>query len=204
MIRIAVIDDHDVVRLGVRYMLKFDDGIECAGELSGGEGAGEFVRNLHPDVTLLDVKMPGVSGVEALRDILSADPSAKVIMLTTSSAEEDVYAAVAGGAKGYVLKDAPPTQILAAIRAVAEGGECFSDDVRRTYEVRKESKGLSDREMEIMRLVVRGLRNREIGEMIGVSENAVKLYLKRAYAKLHVADRAEAVAAVISRGIVVP
>lgn len=202
MIRIAVIDDHDVVRLGIQYMLKFDPGIECVGELADGAGAGEFAQRCSPDVTLLDLKMPGVDGIAALRDILAAVPTAKVLVLTTSDAEEDVFAAIESGACGYVMKDSPPKEILAAIHAVAEGGSYFPDEVRAKYAQRSESRGLSRRETEILLYVAKGLRNREIGELLGVSENSIKMHLKHIFAKLDVADRTEAVSVGISRGII--
>ena len=202
MTGIAIIDDHDVVRLGIKYMLKFDKGVSFVGELAGGEGAGAFVKRHAPDVTLLDLKMPGVDGIAALKDILAAVPEAKVLVLTTSDAEEDVFAAIESGACGYVMKDSPPREILSAIHAVAEGGSYFPEDVRAKYAQRSESRGLSQREAEILLCVAKGFKNREIGEMLGVSENSIKMHLKHIFAKLEVADRAEAVSTGISRGII--
>jgi len=202
MIKIAIIDDHDVVRRGIKYMLKFDKGVSLAGELAGGEGAGAFVKRNAPDVTLLDLKMPGVDGISALRDILAAVPEAKVLILTTSDAEEDVFAAIESGACGYVMKDSPPKEILSAIHAVAEGGEFFPEEVRAKYAQRSGTRGLSEREAQILLYVAKGFKNREIGELLGVSENSIKMHLKHVFAKLDVADRAEAVSTGIARGII--
>ena len=202
MIGIAIIDDHDILRLGIKYMLKFDKDVSFVGELAGGDGAGAFVKRLAPQVTLLDLKMPGVDGIAALKDILATVPDAKVLILTTSDAEEDVFAAIEIGACGYVMKDSPPKEILSAIHAVAEGGTYFPEEVRAKYAQRSESRGLSERETEILLYVAKGMRNREIGEMLGVSENSIKMHLKHVFAKLEVGDRTEAVSAGITRGII--
>ena len=202
MIKVAVVDDHDIVRLGIRYMLKSSPGFSCVGELSGGAGAGKFVREVRPDVTLLDIKMPDVDGITALRDILAVVPDARVLVLTTSDVEEDIYQALELGAKGYMLKDSPPQEILEAIREVAAGGSVISPQVRSTYAMRADARGLTPRETDVMRLVARGFHNRDIGRMLSISENSVKMHLKHIFSKMEVADRAEAVAVALSRGII--
>ena len=130
-IKVALVDDHAVVRMGLRYALSLFKDIELVGELEDVEGAAALVRNTGADVTLLDISMPGKDGIAALGEILAADPAAKVVMLTTSSMEEDVYAALTAGAKGYVLKDRNPENIVKAVRAVAEGTvlSVFMDDL---------------------------------------------------------------------------
>ena len=202
MINVAVIDDHVVVRTGLRYIIESDGELKFAGEFSGGRGAAEFVARARPDVTLLDVRMPDMSGVEALKEILAADPKARVVMLTTSDAEEDVFRSVEEGALGYVMKESPIEIILAAIRSAMAGDVYMTEEVRRIYETRKGMKGLSPREAEVLSSAGRGLGNREIGEKLGISENSVKMHLKRAFFKLGAGDRAEAVSLAKERGMI--
>ena len=135
-IKVLIVDDHAVVRMGLKYALSLFVDIELAGELADGEGAAELMRRSGADVVLLDIRMPGKDGIATLGDILAADPSAKVVMLTTSSMEEDVYASLNAGAKGYVLKDRNPENIVKAVRAVAEGGTFIPDDIKAIYKTR--------------------------------------------------------------------
>ena len=177
-IKVLIVDDHAVVRMGLKYALSLFVDIELAGELADGEGAAELMRRSGADVVLLDIRMPGKDGIATLGEILAADSSAKVVMLTTSSMEEDVYAALNAGAKGYVLKDRNPENIVKAIRAVAEGGT--------------------------FALLVQGLNNKAMAAKLGISEDGVKVRLKHAYEKLDVSDRAGAIAVAIKRGIARP
>ena len=132
-IKVLLVDDHAVVRMGLKYALSLFKDIELAGELSDGERAAELMKSSGADVALLDIRMPGKDGLAALGEMLAADPSAKVVMLTTSSMEEDVYAALNAGAKGYVLKDRNPENIVKAVRTVAEGGTFIPDDIKAIY-----------------------------------------------------------------------
>ena len=188
--------------MGIKYMLKFGKGLSFAGEYDAGEGAGRFVAECGADVVLLDVRMPGIGGLGALREIRAEAPSAKVVMLTTSEAEEDIFAAVNLGASGYVLKDSKPETIFEAITTVAGGGTWFPESVRRAYDCRSAEKSLSPREVEVLAYAAKGMRNREIGELIGVSESCVKIHMKHVLAKLNAADRAEAVSLGMTRGII--
>ena len=200
MIKVAIIDDHVVVRAGLKYVLASDPEMSFVGEFGGGRGAAQFVSTVEPDVTLLDVRMPDLSGVEALKDILAARPKARVVMLTTSDVEEDVYQSIECGALGYVQKEANVDQILRAIRSAMNGEVFMSDDIRRIYETRKGAKGLSPREAEVLTAVAGGLGNRQIGEKLGISENSVKMHLKRIFYKLGADDRTEAVNLAVKRG----
>ena len=167
MIRVAVIDDHMVVRAGLKYLLEADAELEFAGELGGGEGAVDFIAAAKPDVTLLDVRMPDKNGIETLKDILRADSKSKVVMLTTSDTEEDVFRAIEEGAMGYVIKDSPVEIIAAAIRSAMAGDVYMTDDIRKIYETRKGVKGLSPREAEVIAEAAKGCGNREIGQNLG-------------------------------------
>jgi DNA-binding NarL/FixJ family response regulator len=202
MIRVAIVDDHMVVRAGLKYLLEADSELEFAGEFSGGEGAADFVESVKPDVTLMDVRMPDKNGIEALKEIMSRNRAARVVMLTTSEAEEDVFRAVEEGALGYVMKESPVETIAAAIRSAMAGEVFMTDDVKRIYETRKGVKGLSPREAEVIAEAAKGCGNREIGQRLGISENSVKMHLKRAFFKLGASDRAEAVTIAIQRGFV--
>lgn len=202
MTRVAVIDDHMVVRAGLKYLLEAAGGMEFAGECAGGEGAADFVLSVKPDVTLLDVRMPDRNGIEALKDILAADPKAKVVMLTTSDTEEDVFRAIEEGAMGYVIKDSPVEIITAAIKSAVAGDVYMTDEIRKIYETRKGVKGLSPREAEVIAVAAQGCSNREIGGRLGISENSVKIHLKRAFFKLGASDRAEAVTIAMQRGYI--
>ena len=202
MIRVAIIDDHVVVRAGLRYIIEADPELVFAGEFGGGEGAAAFVAETKPDVTLLDVRMPDKGGIEVLHEIITADPHARVVMLTTSNVEEDVFRAIEDGALGYVMKESPVETIAAAIRSAMAGEVFMTDEVRGIYETRKGSKGLSAREAEALTIAARGSNNREIAAAMGLSENSVKMFLKRAFFKLGAANRAEAVQLAVSRGLI--
>ena len=202
MIRVVIIDDHVVVRAGLRYIIEADPELEFAGEFGGGVGAVEFVAEKDPDVVLLDVRMPDRGGIDVLKDLLEANRRRKVVMLTTSDVEEDVFRAIEEGAFGYVMKESPIETITAAVHS-AQAGEVFmTDEVRRIYETRKSTKGLSSREAEVLRLAAKGGNNKEIATELGLSENSVKMFLKRAFFKLGAANRAEAVQLAVRRGLI--
>jgi DNA-binding NarL/FixJ family response regulator len=203
-IKVLLVDDHAVVRMGLKYALSLFKDIELAGELSDGERAAELMKSSGADVALLDIRMPGKDGLSALGEMLAADPSAKVVMLTTSSMEEDVYAALNAGAKGYVLKDRNPENIVKAVRTVAEGGTFIPDDIKAIYKARSEEPELTSTEREAVGLLVQGLSNKAIAEKVGISEDGVKVRLKHAYEKLGVNDRAGAISVAIRRGIARP
>lgn len=202
MIRVAIIDDHVIVRTGLRYLIESDPGLEFAGEYGRGEGAAAFVAQTAPDVTLLDVRMPDKNGIEVLGEIVAANSAARVVMLTTSDVEEDVFRAIEEGALGYVMKESPVETIRAAVQSAMNGEVFMTDDVRRIYETRKGAKGLSSREAEALTMAAGGAGNREIAAKMGLSENSVKMFMKRAFYKLGAANRAEAVQLAIRRGLI--
>ena len=202
MIRVVIIDDHVVVRAGLRYIIEADAELEFIGEFGGGVGAAEFVAAKNPDVVLLDVRMPDRGGIDVLGDLLAADPKRKVVMLTTSDVEEDVFRAIEDGALGYVMKESPVETITAAIRSAASGEVFMTDEVRRIYETRKGSKGLSAREAEALKLAATGSANAAIAKAMGLSENSVKMFMKRAFFKLGASTRAEAVQLAVKRGLI--
>ena len=200
-IRIAVVDDHAVVRMGLKYALSVFKDLEFAGEFSDGEGALGFVEKTKPDVLLMDIRMPGKGGVEALREIIAAHPQQKVVMLTTVGTEEDVYQALNAGAKGYVMKDSAPNNIVDAIRAVAEGGSYIPKELKALYQARRDSPELTPRELEALTFLSQGLSNREIAAKLGISEDGAKIHLKHVNEKLGAKDRVDAVAIGLKKGI---
>lgn len=204
MIRVAVIDDHFIVRIGLRTIVETHADMAFAGEAESAENVTAFLRETRSDVLLLDVRMPGTDGLAALKEILAADPSQKVIMLTTSDADNDIFTALNLGAKGYLLKDRDAKAIVTAIRSVAAGGKFIPDAVRERYRERQMMEGFTPREKEILELIVAGRSNAEIGTALGLSYEHIKSYSKRIFAKLGVHDRVNAATEAIRRGFVQP
>ena len=202
MTTVAIVDDHSVVRIGIKYVLMTDSEFQLVGEADDGAEAVSLVEKVHPDILLLDVRMPGTDGIAALKSVREKFPNQKVVMLTMSDAEEDVYQALSLGARGYVIKDNSPVNIISALKTVMSGELAVSEGVRSVYEARKSERGLTDREKEILILVSKGCSNVEIGDMLHLSPNTVKNHLKNLFESLGAADRAEAVAIGIRRGLI--
>ncbi|GAA2173242.1 response regulator transcription factor [Agrococcus versicolor] len=197
-IRVLVVDDHEVVRAGIVALLERAEGIEVVGEAADGAGAVARVAALRPDVTLMDLRMPGMGGVEATSRIVAADPAARILVLTTYESDDDILAAIAAGAAGYLLKAAPAAEVVAGLRGVAAGETALAPSVARALvraarEPEPARPGLSTREAEVLALVAQGLTNRAIGAHLHVGEATVKTYLARVFDKLGVADRTRAV-----------
>lgn len=200
MTTVAIVDDHSVVRIGIKYVLMTDSEFKFVGEADDGADAVPLVERVHPDILLLDVRMPGTDGISTLQAVLAKFPEQKVVMLTMSDAEEDVYQALSLGARGYVIKDNSPDKIIGALKTVMSGELAVSEGVRSVYEARKSERGLTDREKEILLLVSKGCSNVEIGDVLHLSPNTVKNHLKNLFETIGAADRAEAVAIGIRRG----
>lgn len=202
MTTVAIVDDHSVVRIGMKYVIMTDREFKFVGEADDGAEAVSLVEKVHPDILLLDVRMPGTGGIAALKSVREKFPDQKVVMLTMSDAEEDVYQAITLGARGYVIKDNSPVNIIGALKKVMSGELAVSDAVRSAYEARKSERGLTGREKEILVLVSKGCSNAEIGDILHLSPNTVKNHLKNLFDALGAADRAEAVAIGIRRGLI--
>ena len=201
MTTVAIVDDHSVVRIGMKYVIMTDREFKFVGEADDGAEAVSLVEKVHPDILLLDVRMPGTGGIAALKSVREKFPDQKVVMLTMSDSEEDVYQAITLGARGYVIKDNSPVNIIGALKKVMAGELAVSDAVRSAYEARKSERGLTEREKEILVLVSKGCSNAEIGDILHLSPNTVKNHLKNLFEALGAADRAEAVAIGIRRGL---
>jgi DNA-binding NarL/FixJ family response regulator len=211
-IRVLVADDQSMVRAGFRMLLGEEEDIEVVAEASNGLEAVEKAARFDPTVVLMDIRMPELDGLEATRQILAADATARVLILTTFDLDEYVYEALGAGASGFVLKDDPPEQLIAAIRTVAAGDALLSPAVTKRVIARfshlprptppKELDELSEREREVFRLVARGLSNAEIGEELYISETTVKTHVTHILAKLGLRDRVQAVVLAYESGLV--
>ncbi|MEV4312850.1 response regulator transcription factor [Actinocrispum sp. NPDC049592] len=211
MIKVMVVDDQALIRAGLGALLRAAPGIEVVGEAADGEHAVALAASTRPDVVLMDIRMPGMSGIVATERILKADPHPRVLVLTTFDLDEYVYAALRAGACGFLLKDAPPERLLAAVQAVCAGDMLFAPSVTRrlieAYVPRSqhpELGSLTPREVEVLRLVGSGMANGDIARRLVVSEATVKTHLNRTMTKLDLASRAQAVVVAYETGLVVP
>lgn len=200
-IRILLVDDHSIVRMGFAALLAAERDFQIVAEAEDAAQAVSEFRKYQPDVSLMDARMPGGSGIDAMAQNLAKFPDARIVILTTYDLEEPVFAALDGGAAGFLLKSIKRDELVAAIRCVHEGGTCFPESLDQRLSARSLHEQLTPRETETLDLLRRGLSNREIGTALGVSENTAKAHVRAILRKLDVADRAEAIAAGFERGI---
>jgi DNA-binding NarL/FixJ family response regulator len=201
-IRILVADDHYVVRMGLIAMVNLELDMQVVAEATDGNQAIAQFKKWNPDLILLDVRMPVKNGIEAAAEIRGQNHAARILMLTALDGDEDIHKAIEAGAAGYVLKDSPEEKLLTAIRTVAAGQTWIPEEIAQRLQSRLRFEELTPRELLILNEVVKGLANKQIADVLGISENTVKWHLKNILAKLCVADRAEAVAVAIQRGII--
>ena len=214
---VLIADDQALVRVGLRKILDFEPDLEVVGEALDGEDAVRSARRLAPDVVLMDIRMPVLDGIEATRRIVGAQPDARVLILTTFGLDEYVYAALRAGASGFMLKDAPPEEIVGAVRIVARGEALLAPAVTRavveefarqpaprTAPAPPALDELTPREREVLDLLVRGLSNPEICERLFISDATAKTHVARILQKLDVRDRVQAVIYAYEHGLVTP
>jgi DNA-binding NarL/FixJ family response regulator len=210
-IRVLVVDDQSMVRAGFRMLLTGEDDIEVVAEAGNGRDAVTEAERLHPDVVLMDIRMPELDGLEATRRILDSQPSARVLVLTTFDLDEYIYEALKAGASGFELKDDPPEQLLAAIRTVAAGDALLSPSITRRV-IRQFTErhrrppppsvtSLTEREMDVFRLISRRMSNAEIGRELFIGDTTVKTHVTRLLQKLGVRDRAQAIVLAFRTGV---
>jgi len=210
-IRVLVADDQSMVRAGFRMLLGSEEGIEVVAEASNGLEAVDKAERFQPTVVLMDIRMPELDGLEATRRIIAADDAARILVLTTFDLDEYVYEALRAGASGFVLKDDPPEQLVAAIRTVADGAALLSPAV--TKRVIKQFTRiahrapptqldeLTERELEVFRLIARGLSNAEIGQELYISDTTVKTHITHILQKLDLRDRVQAIVLAYESGL---
>jgi DNA-binding NarL/FixJ family response regulator len=206
-IKVLLADDHSVVRKGVREFLEDEPDIEVVGEAGNGLEAVDLAGALRPDVVVMDIKMPGLSGVEATRRIRAEAPDVRVLALTAYDDDPYVFGLLEAGASGYVLKTAESRELIRAIRAVAAGQSALDPAIAPRLIARVAQQGsadetLTDREIEVLRLAARGLTNKQIGHDLAISDRTVQNHLANIFAKLGVASRTEAVTDALQRGVI--
>jgi DNA-binding NarL/FixJ family response regulator len=201
-IRLLVVDDHHVVRSGLAASLGLEDDLLVVGEADSAAAVPALVSKHKPDVILMDLRMPGGSGIEATTALRAEMPEARVLMFTTFDGDEDIYRAMQAGARGYLLKSAPRDELLAAIRAVAAGERYLPAALAQRLAGRVAAPDVSERELEVLRLIARGKANKEIAAALGISDETVKRHVSNLFVKMGVADRAQATSEGIRRGLI--
>jgi two-component system, NarL family, response regulator len=203
-IRILIVDDHPTLRMGLASVLGCERDFIVVAEADDGPTALALCRQHRPDIILLDVSLPGMDGIETLEKLRAEFPDARVLMLTSSEAAEDVRHALGAGALGYVTKEARRPELIAAIRAVSRGDKAISASIARALADADEEGAISRRETEVLGLLRQGFTNGEIGRLLGITERTAKAHVAALLSKLNAADRAEAVARGFERGLLKP
>lgn len=211
VITIFIADDHELVRYALRTLLEAEPGIEVVGESPDGEGAVKAVADGGIDIVLLDLRMPGIGGIEACRRIKESRPEVDVLVLTSFGDDDEVFGVLAAGAGGYILKDTRPEMVVQAIRAVADGQAVFDSKIAARVIAGKADGGepgsrlmdrLSERELEVLRLMAKGMSNKEIARALWIGEATVKTHVSHVLHKLETTDRTQAVLHAIQAGLV--
>jgi DNA-binding NarL/FixJ family response regulator len=213
VIRVVVVDDQHMVRAGLRALLDAEPDIEVVGEAADGDQVPQLVARTRPDLVLMDVRMPGVDGLAAARALLAAEPAPRVLMLTTFDLDEYVYEALSAGASGFLLKHAPPAELVRAVRVVAGGDALIAPEILRRLVAdfarsrpapRRPVEELTPRETEVLVLIAAGRSNAEIATELVLAEQTVKTHVSRVLSKLGLRDRAQAVVYAYETGLVRP
>ena len=201
-IRILIVDDHPMLREGIAAVIANESDMALVGEASNGEEGIERFRTLQPDVTLMDLQMPGMDGIEAITAIRAETPDAKILVLTTYAGDAQALRALRAGAAGYLLKSSLRVELMDSVRAVYQGQRAVAAPVAHEIAIHAATEPLSDREISVLKQVALGRANKEIGRALTNGEETVKSHLKNIYAKLNVDDRAHAVTVASRRGII--
>jgi DNA-binding NarL/FixJ family response regulator len=201
-VRVLSVDDHPLLREGIATLLNNQPDMCVVGEASSGREALERFRELHPDITLMDVRLPDMSGIDAMIAIRKEFPEARVIMVTTSEGDVEIQRALAGGARGYMLKSMLPKDLVEAIRQVHAGKKRIPPTIAAHLAEHYSDEALTAREIEVLQQIAGGNRNRDIAERLFISEETVKVHIKHIMDKLGASDRTQAVAIAVRRGII--
>ena len=202
MIKLVIVDDHFVVRSGLATSLELESDLKVIAEAERGEDVVAIFAKHHPDVVLMDLQLPGISGIDATAQLLAAHPGARVLIFSTFARDEEIHAAMRVGALGYLQKSSTRDALLAAIRSVAQGRQSLPADIAQRLHDRLAEPEITPREREILALIAKGNANKEIGAQLGIAEDTVKQHVSRILQKLRVSDRAQATAEAIRRGLV--
>ena len=202
LIRLLVVDDHLVVRMGLAALLNRRHDLKVVAEAEDGAEAVQRFREHQPDVCLMDIRMPGLTGVQALSEIRAEFPAARVLMLTTYDGDSDIHRALEAGASGYLLKDVEGEELVLAIREVYRGGSYLPKGVAQRLAERDASPTLTPREIEVLELLAKGLSNKELAQVLNFTEFTAKAHVRNILEKLSVADRTGAVTKALQRGII--
>jgi DNA-binding NarL/FixJ family response regulator len=201
-IRVLCVDDHPVVRDGLAASIATQPDMTAVGEASDGQTAIAMVRQLKPDIVVMDLRMPGMGGVEATVQIRKEFPAARIIVLTTYEGDEDIHRALEAGAQGYLLKDSVRKELLQTIREVYGGQRHISPAMAARVAEHTPHVALTPRELQVLQLIAKGLRNKEIGASLEIAEDTVKIHIKNIFGKLEVIDRTQAVVVASQRGFI--
>ncbi|MDZ4404710.1 response regulator transcription factor [Prosthecobacter sp.] len=201
-ITLLLIDDHFVVRSGLVASLELEDDLKVVGEADRGEDAAKLFAKKKPDIVLMDLQLPGISGIEATAALIREHPTARVLIFSTFARDEEIHAALKAGALGYLQKSSSRDDLLAAIRTVAQGERSLPADIAQRLKDRLAEPEITPREREILTLITQGNANKEIAATLGIGEDTVKQHVSRILMKLKVNDRAQATAEAIRRGLV--
>ena len=200
-IRILIVDDHFIVRIGLLTSIKMAPDLMVVAEASTGAQAIELYRQHLPDVVLMDLRLPDFSGIEATAALRKEFPDAKILIISTFDSDEDVYRSFQAGAQGYLLKNVLGEELARAIQTVNAGERYIPPEIARRLSSHRAASDLTPREMEVLRLLIKGLINKEIADLLGFTENTAKFHVKSILGKLQVSDRTEAATAALRRGI---
>jgi DNA-binding NarL/FixJ family response regulator len=200
-IRVLVVDDHPITRFGIAAIIEATPDMTVVAQAGSGEEAVELYEIHHPDITLMDLRLPGMSGVEAIRTVVARHRQARFVVLTTYEGDEDIHQALQAGARSYIVKGMPHEALVSALRRVHAGGQFLPPPVSRALFSRIPNSELSPREREVLSLIVRGRSNREIASDLGITEATVKCHVSVILMRLNVSDRTQAVVTALRRGL---
>jgi DNA-binding NarL/FixJ family response regulator len=201
-IRVLCVDDHPVVRNGISQIVGLQSDMAVVAAAASGDEAVSLYRKHKPDVTLMDLQLPGMSGLETIQSIRADDPDARIIVLTMYRGDEDIFRSLSAGASTYLLKDTLSHDLIRTIREVHQGRSALPADIAAQLAQRRSQPMLTEREIEVTRLIARGMRNKEIAFELGIAEETVHAHVKNIFSKLNVNDRTAALAMALRRGII--
>lgn len=201
-IKILIVDDHPIMRMGIAALISSSKEMECVGQAGSGEEAIQHHAVLKPDITLMDLRLPGIGGAETIRRIRQKTPNARFIVLTTYEGDEDIHQAMEAGASGYLVKGLPQEMLVNAVRRVHAGGRYLPQPMSQALASRMPDSSLSNREREVLGLMAKGKSNREIADQLGITEATVKCHVSVILSRLNASDRTQAVVIAHQRGMI--